>query len=56
VRIWDPASGALLAVHPTNGRPVWSLAWSPDGSRLAAGDGLYDNAHAASSIFILAMP
>jgi WD40 repeat protein/predicted ATPase/transcriptional regulator with XRE-family HTH domain len=40
IRLWDPASGASLAVvqHPDDpGNYFYGLAWSPDGQRLAAG-------------------
>lgn len=37
VRVWDVASRRDVAFMPIEG-PVWVCAWSPDGTRLAAGD------------------
>jgi WD40 repeat protein len=37
VRLWDPATGAEVAVLRGHTRAVKVLAWSPDGSRLASG-------------------
>jgi WD40 repeat protein/tRNA A-37 threonylcarbamoyl transferase component Bud32 len=38
-RIWDPATGHLLAETPELSGVIVQLAWSPDGTRLALGGG-----------------
>jgi WD40 repeat protein len=38
LRIWNGASGEVVRSVPTGEGPVWSVAWSPDGTRLAWGD------------------
>ena len=38
VRIWNVESGDVALTLPTDSKPVWSLAWSSDGRRLAAGN------------------
>lgn len=38
VRLWNPESGACLAVLDRHLGGIFCLGWSPDGSRLAAGD------------------
>jgi WD40 repeat protein/serine/threonine protein kinase len=37
VSVWDMDSRKLLVELPEDDRKVWSLAWSPDGERLAVG-------------------
>ncbi len=37
VRLWSPASGALVRILPGNGSEVSSVAFSPDGKTLVAG-------------------
>ena len=37
LRLWDAASGELLATLPGRGGRVRSVAFSPDGTRIAAG-------------------
>jgi len=58
VRRWDAASGAALGQLPPAASAVHYLAWSPDGSRLAAG--LANNTlevwHAASGEVLLRVP
>ena len=39
IRLWDPVSGASLGELRGHGRSVRCLCWSPDGTRLASGDG-----------------
>ncbi|MBC8352707.1 MAG: protein kinase [Planctomycetes bacterium] len=37
IRIWDAASGDVLQTLSAHQQRVWSLAWSPDATRLASG-------------------
>jgi WD40 repeat protein len=54
--MWNAQTGEGLARFYTGSRPVWSVAWSPDGGYLAAGDGVYDNHSVNGQIFILETP
>jgi WD40 repeat protein/class 3 adenylate cyclase len=40
IKLWDPASGRLvMSLSPASSGGLYSLSWSPDGKRLAAGTG-----------------
>jgi WD40 repeat protein len=39
VQVWDPATGAVARVYREHSGPVLAVAWSPDGTQLASGDG-----------------
>ncbi len=41
VRIWDVRTGTLVRTLPGQLDGIYGLAWSPDGTRLATGTGLY---------------
>ena len=45
VWIWDTRTGELKAQAQGSQKPVWALAFSPDGSQIAAGGGRRDGAH-----------
>ena len=36
VRVWEASSGTLLLTYTGHSHIVWSVAWSPDGKRLAS--------------------
>ena len=42
VRLWDTISGHQILLLSTEDQPALSVAWSPDGARLAAGCGSYE--------------
>ena len=37
VKIWDAGSGGLLRTLSGHSNYVWSVAWSPDGTKMASG-------------------
>ncbi len=37
VQVWEVSSGRLLRTYSGHSDLVWTLAWSPDGSRIASG-------------------
>ncbi|MBI2300940.1 MAG: caspase family protein [Armatimonadetes bacterium] len=37
--LWDPATGEVRQQLAGQGAPVWAVAWSPDGARVAWGNG-----------------
>ena len=39
MKLWEAATGKLLATLQGHGDSVWSVAWSPDGKILASGSG-----------------
>jgi hypothetical protein len=45
-----------LAELKSDQGPAYSLAWSPDGSRLAAGSGVYDKATPPGKVIVWAVP
>lgn len=53
VVLWDVQTGEQIVEFRQGGRPVWSVAWSPDGDYLAAGNGIYRNKNRNGEIFIL---
>jgi WD40 repeat protein len=40
VRLWDPATGSVMAVIATD-TPAASLCWAPDGIAVGGGGGLF---------------
>jgi len=40
--VWSTETWALLASLPCGSLPLWSAAWSPDGSQFALGSGRYE--------------
>jgi len=40
--LWDAETGTQLAALSESGPPIWSVAFSPDGTRLASGCGGYE--------------
>ena len=50
------SSGERVAEFWQSSRPVWSVAWSVDGSYLAAGNGVYNSRTANGQVFILEAP
>jgi len=47
--LWDPETGSEYAEHH-NRLPVWSAAWSPDGTKVASGGGGYEQPHVGATI------
>ncbi|HEX9068233.1 MAG TPA: hypothetical protein VF807_05650, partial [Ktedonobacterales bacterium] len=39
VQVWDPTTGATALTYKDHHAPVWAVAWSPDGKRIASGTG-----------------
>jgi WD40 repeat protein len=37
LRIWDASTGKTLRTLTGHGDDVWSVAWSPDGTRIVSG-------------------
>ena len=56
IQVWDPTTGELLAELTGHNSPVWSAAWSPDGSRLATGSGNYEISGGDTSIRLWGVP
>lgn len=52
LRLWDAASGEALAALREHGTPVWSVDWSPDGTAIAAGKGIYDVGSTPSAVVV----
>jgi len=40
--VWSTETWTLLASLPCGSLPLWSVAWSPDGSQFALGSGRYE--------------
>jgi WD40 repeat protein len=56
VVLWDVQTGEKIAEFGQSVRPIWSVAWSEDGSMIAAGNGVYDNHAVDGQVFILESP
>jgi WD40 repeat protein len=41
VKVWDVAARAELLTLRGHSQPVWGVAWSPDGTRLASCSGIH---------------
>ena len=50
--LWDAITGSRLAVLRGHDAPVWSVAWSPDGTMLATGSGFYASGSGDTSVRI----
>ncbi len=55
VCVWDAETGQRIAKPRAGSMAVWSVTWSPDGSRFAAGSGVYDSADSDGTIVVWAM-
>jgi WD40 repeat protein/DNA-binding SARP family transcriptional activator/energy-coupling factor transporter ATP-binding protein EcfA2 len=53
IRFWDSQTGDLLQVIETDS-PVWGVAWSPDGKRLATAFDDFDNLQTAIQLWDVA--
>ena len=50
--LWDSSTGNRLVMLRGHEAPVWSVAWSPDGTQLATGSGFYSSGSGDTSIRI----
>lgn len=53
MHIWEYESGQLLLKERIPRYPIWSLEWSPDGSKILLGNGDYMDDKKQSSVFIV---
>ncbi len=54
--LWDVSEGTQIARLLGHEAPIWSVAWSPDGTMLATGSGFYQSASGDTSIRVWAIP
>ena len=54
--LWDAETGTQLAALSESGPPIWSVAFSPDGTRIASGSGRYESRTGNSPIRIWGLP
>jgi len=37
VQVWDAANGGSAFIYRGHSKPVWTVAWAPDGTDIASG-------------------